>query len=116
MKEAVDDGPGAADVGPEGALRGELLSVRRRGEIVRREGGQVARSADLREGVLEGGAALRVAVVASARVESRVDRGGRFLSGPFREHEDDPVVLRQVELLQLGACSSGELRARGQEE
>src|SRR3954454_18335803 len=77
MEEAVHDGPGSADVGPEGAEAGELLGVRRRREVVRRERSQVAWAADLLERVLERGAAVFVALLCSARIESGVDRRGR---------------------------------------
>src|SRR3954453_19082322 len=116
MEEAVHDGPGSADVGPEGAEAGELLGVRRRREVVRREGGQVARAADLLERVLERGAAVFVALLCSARIESGVDRRGRVLARPLRQQQDDPVVLRQVELLELRARAAGKLGACRQEE
>ena len=42
-EEAVDGRPGAADVGAEGAELDEMLRERRRREIVRRQGGELAR-------------------------------------------------------------------------
>ena len=43
------------------------------------------------------GAAALVPALALARVEGRVHIGGRSLLDAGREHEQDPVILRQVE-------------------
>ena len=49
-------------------------------------------------------------------VEALVDRSRRFLQRAVREHEQHPVVLRQLERGELGAVSAAELRPRRQEE
>src|SRR6266576_4552772 len=52
LEEAVDGRPGAAHIRAEGAERAELLCKRRRREVVRRQGGEVARAPDRREGLV----------------------------------------------------------------
>jgi len=60
--------------------------------------------------------AFGVAVLAATLVKSRVDRRGRLLARVLWQDENDPVVLRQVERPQVGACSLAQLWAGGQEK
>ena len=91
-EEAVDGGPGAADVGAEGAELDEALCERRRREVVRRQRGELAgldRRQDLSATLVEAGLAL----------EARVDGAGRLLDGAVGQQEDDRVVLRKLQAL-----------------
>src|SRR6266540_480264 len=112
-EEPIHRRSGAADVGTEGAELAQLLGERRRREVVRRQGGEVGGSPCLRQRLTE-----RVATLLESwsAVEGLVDSCGRFLLRAAREHEQDPVVLRQGERRELAAVAETELRARREEE
>ena len=74
--------------------------------------GSAARSPD-GECLAEGGLPLGESVGA---VERLVDRRRRLLLRLCRQHEEDPVVGRKVERLQLAPVAGSELRPFGQEE
>jgi hypothetical protein len=116
VEEAVDGRPGAAYVRTEGALRAQLVRERRGREVVGWERNEVSRAADLPERFQQRSAPLRKALLAAALVEGRVDGGRRILSRAPRQEQDDPVVLGERELRQLGTGSFGELRSGAQEE
>src|SRR6266516_876882 len=109
-EETVDDRPRAADVRTEGAEGAQLVRQRRRGEVVRRKGGEIAGAVDAREGVVQGLTAVVEAAVAATGVEARIDIGRRGLRRILRKDEQHPVVLREVERLQVGAVPGAELR------
>src|SRR5919204_6894614 len=116
QEEAVHGGAGAADVGAESAEPEQLVGERRGGKVVRRQRSEVARASGARNGLRERGSAVGKAVARVAQVERGVDRGRRLLPPSVREQEDDPVVLRELERLQLGSGSGAELRAGREEE
>src|SRR5439155_123631 len=115
-EESVERGAGTADVGAEGAEPAKLLGERRRREVVRRQRGEVARAADGGQRVEQPPTPLLVAERPLALVERAVDVGGRLLRSVAREQQDDPVVLRQIERLELGAVAGSELRSVAEEE
>src|SRR6185295_17984114 len=63
----------------------------------------------------EFGAAAVEATLAVSRVELGEDISRRALHQPARQHEEDPVVLRKLEGLELGAVARPELRSLLQE-
>ena len=77
---------------------------------------EVARTSDRGERGTQPRGALREARCAVARIECRVDVGGRALARVLRQEEQDGEVLRQLERLELGAVAGPELRAVGEEE
>ena len=116
VKEAVDGRAGAADVGAKGALREQLAGERRRCQIVRRQGGEVARAPHPRERCAQGLEAVFVAALAPTLVERRIDLRRRPLRRAFGSEEQDDEVLRQIERLEHGAVAGPELRPVAQEE
>src|SRR5207237_3622491 len=106
----------AGDVGAEGAERAELVRERRGGEIVRRQGGEVARAADGFERVDKRRAATLEVVRRPSLVELRVDVRRRALHHVARKDEQDPVVLRQVERLELAAVPGAEVGTVAEQE
>src|SRR6266511_2809424 len=109
-EETVDGRAGAADVSTEGAEAAQLVRQRRRGEVVRRKDGEITGPVNAREGVVQGLTALVEAAVAATGVEARIDIGRRGLRRLLRKDEQHPVVLREVERLQVGAVAGAELR------
>src|SRR5215475_11049289 len=116
LEEPVDGRPGPAHVGPEGPELKQSSRVRRAFEVIRRKGRELARAVRLGQRVGEAGAPVVVAFGAAALVEPRVDVGGRGLRLAVREEEHDPVVLREVERLELRAGPGSELRPAREEE
>src|SRR5438132_1546935 len=110
-EETVDGGARTADVGAKGSEATELVRQRRRGEVVGREDGEIACTADVREQVAQCQAPLLEAVVAATGLEARVDIGRRGLRRALRQDKQHPVVLWQVERLQVGAVAGTELRS-----
>ena len=99
-EEAVDGRAGAADVGAEGSEAAQLVGERRG---ARSFGGSAARSRgapDCVRAVEQRRAPLVEPASPRRVVEARVDVGRRVFAAPSREHEHDPVVLRQLERLE----------------
>src|SRR5919204_6167001 len=94
----------------------QLVGERRRREVVRREVCKVPRTPDALERVEQHGRARLKIRLAAARIETRVHLGRRRLALLVRNDDQDPVILRQIELTQLRAVAGAELRARAQEE
>ena len=115
QEEAVNGRPRARNIRAERAQRTQLVGQWRRREIVRWQRHEVARPPDSTERVEQRGTPLLVAVAAAARVERGEHVARRRLDGAVRQHEQDPVVLRQVERRQLRTVRSAELRAVGEE-
>ena len=90
VEEAVHRGAGAGDVGAEGAEAEQLVGERRAREVVRGQGGEVARSPHALERALERAAPLVPALGAAALVEAPVDAGRRLLDGAVRKQEERP--------------------------
>src|SRR5581483_4191169 len=116
MEEPVHDRTRAGDVGAERAELAQPVAQRRAGEVVRRQGGEVARTAHARERVEQRRAALLPTVGAVARVERVVDGAGRRLLRVARQDEHDEEVLRELERREDLAASGGEARTVVEEE
>src|SRR5688572_8341594 len=116
VEEPVHRRPGPADVGAKGPECTQLVGDRRRGEVVRRQRREVARTSDCGEHVEERCAARVVAVPALALVEVVVHRAGRGLRRAVRQNEQDEVVLGQIERGQGCPVFPAELWAAGEEE
>ena len=97
QKQAVDDRARTADVGAKRAQPDQLLGKRRAGKIVPGQEGKIAGATHGRKRFEQCSAAACVSALALARVEGRVHIGGRSLLDAGRKHEQDPVILRQVE-------------------
>src|SRR2546428_13795812 len=91
VKQAVHRRARHGHVRAEGAEGAELLGKRRRGDVVRRQRGKVAWTADRMQRVDERRAAFLEAVRAVALVESPVDVRRRALRRAARKDEQDPV-------------------------
>src|SRR5947207_4029063 len=115
-EEAVDGRTGAADVGPERSATPQLVNERRRRKVVGRKSREVGRAPDGGKRAAELGTAGPVAASAVPCVEGLVHALGRLLPRAVREHDGDPVVLREIELLEASPVARPELRAGGQEE
>src|SRR5438445_1978092 len=116
VKQAVHRRARPGHVRAEGAEGAELLGKRRRGDVVRRQRGKVAWTADRMQRVDERRAAFLEAVRAVALVESPVDVRRRALRRAARKDEQDPVVLGKLDRLELRAGTRAELRAVAKEE
>jgi len=116
VEQAVDRRAGAGDVGAEGARRENRVRHRRAREVVRGQPGEIPRPLHLGEPVEKQLTALGEAGCTVAHVEGRVDVGRRGLRGVPREQDENPEVLRQVELLELASVATAELRAVREEE
>src|SRR5690242_11438112 len=76
VEEPVHRWTAAADVGAERTALVQTLGDRRRGEVVRRQRGEVARTADVRDRGAQSGCPLVEAGCTVPRVERGVDVGG----------------------------------------
>src|SRR2546423_3677308 len=116
MEEAVDGRTRTADVGAERAESDQLTGEWRRGEIVRRERSEVARSPNAFERVQERGAPGVPALRAISCIERCVHRRGRGLLRVLRQDEQNPEVLRQVDGRERRAVAGTEPRSVDEKE
>ena len=114
-EQSVDGRTGAAHVCAERPFGEQLFGERRRREVVRRQRGEVGRAADRverREQAQRGAPRIRAGVVEARRRRALSTASARRR----RQDEHDPVVLRQVERLEVDAPPRRELRPVGEEE
>src|SRR5256885_14732452 len=116
QEQAVHDRARTGDVGAERSEFAQLIGEWRRREIVRRECCEVARTAHRVEERQQCLTTFREAVLPSTRVEHVVHVPGRTLLGASWTHEQDPVVLRQLDRAELAAVAGSELRPILEEE
>src|SRR5581483_9863878 len=101
LEQPVHGRPGAAHVGAEGAEPLELRRQRRAGKVVARERGQVAGPSDRGQAPEQLLPSRVEASLAAPPVEGGVHGGGGRLLRPRRQDEQDAVVEREVERLEL---------------
>src|SRR4051812_11198854 len=114
VEESVDGRAGSGDVRAKRAEPEEGLRRRAPGEVVEREGREVARPPDRRECVFQGGGARLEAGGAGARVEGREDGAGGLLRRAGRDPEQDGVVVRELERGQVRPGPAPELGPVGE--
>src|SRR5215211_5758223 len=108
-EQAVHRRACAGYIRPERAIGSQLLGQGRGRQVVGRQKSEVVE----RQGSQELGSPVLEALFAAERV---VHRRGRLLSRAVRQHEEHPVLLREVEPPQRRPVSLAQLRTRRQEE
>src|SRR5262245_9934453 len=106
LEQSIHGWSRAADVGPERSELLELGGERGRGEVVLREGAQVAS----RDRLMERPAAFVEATLAAALVECLVHGGRRLLRRTVRKHEQHRVLGGQVDPSHGRAVAGAEQR------
>src|SRR5262245_58430618 len=116
LEEPIDSRTGPTDVSTEGAEALHLGGESRGGEVVGGKIGEVGSSTNAPQRVEEVGPAGLEPHITAAAVELGVHRARRGFAGSGRQEEQNRIIERKVERLELRSVAGPELWPRREEE